>query len=75
MSEIKITQDGGKTFPMINSTKAIVGDKDTWSIMDGQYRLKNADDEPLHGLPKGTKVLTNDETAQCIQSWYENRRD
>lgn len=29
----------------------------------------------LTTLPKGTKVLSNDETAQCIQSWYENRRD
>lgn len=56
------------------SGMVIVGDKDTWSIMDGQYRLKDMSDID-DGLPLNLPKRTNDETAQCIQSWYENRRD
>jgi len=44
---------------------------------DGDIRVMSREemDKHLISLPKGTKVLSNDETAQCIQSWYENRRD
>ncbi|AUO14786.1 hypothetical protein [Priestia megaterium] len=30
---------------------------------------------PLEEAPKGMKITPNSETAQYIQSWYENRRD
>lgn len=44
---------------------------------DGEWRVVSKEEVSKHliNLPKGTKVLSNDETAQCIQSWYENRRD
>ncbi len=63
-----------KSEELNESGMAIVGDKDTWSIMDGQYRLKDMSDID-DGLPLNLPKRTNDETAQCIQSWYENRRD
>jgi len=40
---------------------------------DGDIRVMSREEMDKH-FPN-TKVLSNDETAQCIQSWYENRRD
>jgi len=48
------------------------------------YRDENGDvlvmskeevEKHFGSMPKGTKVLPNNETASYIQSFYENRRD